>query len=282
MCLFRFAGPLMSTTAIATQRRLASSTREPGWVQTIGRIGIGSRGVIYLILAYLSFDIARHGSAPTQANSTGALEEVGHHIGGPPLLIVLAVGLGFYAIWRLFNAATSREGALKRIGSLAIAIIYFGLFARAIELAAGHSTSGGASANPEPVVVRVLGWPAGKEIVGFAGAALVIAGVGLGLWGVFHGSAKSLALGRLSRGWRRTVRTLGSLGDLTRGFLVALVGAYLIGTAASGNPNQAKGIDQALEALVHHSYGAILIGFVALGLLCYGMYSFCDARLRRL
>ena len=272
----------MSTTAVATQRRLAPPTNEHRWVQTMGRIGIGSRGVIYLILAYLSFDIARHGSAPAQANSTGALEEVGHRTGGPALLIVLAGGLGFYAIWRLFNAATSREGALKRIGSLAIAIIYFGLFARAIELAAGHSTSGGASANPEPLVVRVLRWPAGKEIVGVGGAALVMAGLGLGLWGIFHRYSKSLALERLSRGWRRTIRTLGSLGDLARGFLVALVGAYLIGTAVSGNASQAKGVDQALKTLIHHSYGAILIGFLALGLLCYGMYSFFDARLRRL
>jgi hypothetical protein len=272
----------MSTATVATERSLAPSTRGHGWVQVVGRIGIGSRGAIYVILAYLAFDIARHGNAPAQATSTGALEEVGHRDGGSVLLALLAAGLGCYAIWRLVNAVVSREGALKRAGSVAIAVIYFGLLARAIELAAGHSTSGGASANPEPLVVKVLGWPAGTEIVGVGGATLVIAGVGLGLWGILHRYSKSLALERLSRGWRRTIRTLGSLGDLARGFLLALVGAYLIATAASGNPSQAKSIDQALKALVHHSYGAILIGAVALGLVCYGMYSFFEATIRRL
>ena len=171
---------------------------------------------------------------------------------------------------------------MKRLGSVAIAIIYFGLLARAIELAAGHKASGGASANPQPLVVKALGWPAGKEIVGAGGAALVIAGVGLGLWGVLHRYSQSLALERAGRSGRRTIRTLGTFGDLARGFLLALVGAYLIGTAASGNPSQAKGIDQALKALVHHSYGAILIGSVSLGLLCFSMYSFLEGAFRRL
>ncbi len=248
----------------------------------MGRVGIGSRGVIYLILAYLALDIARHGSAPAQATSTGALEEIGHRSGGSALLVVLAVGLGSYAIWRLFNAAVSREGVIKRLGSVAIAIIYFGLLARAIQLAAGQKAGGGASGNPQPLVVKVLGWPAGRGIVGAGGVVLLTAGVGLALWGLVHRYSKSLALEQVSRGWRRAIRTFGALGDVARGFLLALVGAYLIGTAASGNPSQAKGVDQALRALVHHSYGAILIGFVALGLLCFGVYSFFDARFRRL
>ena len=273
---------LMAAVTAAPDRHLAPSTKGHDWLQTMGRIGIGSRGVIYLILAYLAFDIARHGKAPAQASSTGALEEVRNRSGGLALLVVLALGLGSYAIWRLLNAVLSKEGMVKRLGSLAIAVIYFGLLARAIELAAGHSTGGGVSANPEPFVGRVMGWPGGKEIVGVCGVALVIAGVGLGLWSLLHRYSKSLAIGRLSRGWQRTVRALGATGDLSRGFLLALVGSYLIGTAATGNPSQAKGVDQALKALVHHSYGAVLIGFVALGLLFFGIFSFFDARLRRL
>ena len=272
----------MATATATAETHQAASARGHAWVRTFGRIGIASRGVIYVVLAYLAFDIARHGNAPAQTTSTGALEEVGHRSGGSALLILLAVGLGSYAVWRLFDAVASGEGALKRLGSVAIAIIYFGLLGRAVELAIGHQASGGASANPQPMVSKALGWPGGKEIVGTGGVALVIAGVALALWGVFHRYAKSLAMERVSRGWQRIVRTLGALGDLARGFLIALVGTYLIGTAATNNPLQAKGIDQALKSLVHHSYGALLIGAVALGLLCFGLYSFCEARLRRL
>src|ERR1700722_14083561 len=225
----------MSTVTAAPEKHFAPSTHGLGWVQTMGRIGIGSRGVIYAVLAYLAFDIARHGNAPAQANSTGALEEVGHRSGGSALLVLLAVGLGSYAIWRLLSAVLNQEGVLKRLGSVAIAVIYFGLLVRAIELV-GHSTSGGASTNPEPLVVKVLKWPTGKEILGVGGTSLVIAEVGLALWGILHRYSKSLAMERLSQGWKRTVRTLGSVGDLARGFLLALVGAYLIKAAISSNP----------------------------------------------
>jgi hypothetical protein len=130
-------------TATATARSRVASTTGHSWLRTFGRIGIASRGVIYLVLAYLAFDIARHGSAPARATSTGAPEEVGHRTGGSALLILLAVGLGSYAVWRLINALVSREGTLKHLGSVAIAVIYFGLLARAIQLAAGHARVAG-------------------------------------------------------------------------------------------------------------------------------------------
>src|ERR1700731_1340436 len=114
----------MTTVTAAPERHLAPSTQARGWIRSMGRIGIGSRGVIYLILAYLAFDIARHGNAPAQANSTGALQEVRNRTSGSALVVVLAVGLGSYAVWRLLDAAMSREGIWKRLGSLAIAVIY--------------------------------------------------------------------------------------------------------------------------------------------------------------
>src|ERR1700722_20462759 len=113
---------------------------ERGWMRTLGRIGIASRGVIYLLLAYLAFDIARHGSAPTQTSSTGALQELEARTGGKLLLVILAIGLGCYAAWRLFDAVTGTNGAMRRISSLAVGIIYGTLCVRAVELVAGHST----------------------------------------------------------------------------------------------------------------------------------------------
>jgi hypothetical protein len=63
-------------TADTRSKRFVAKHDARGWVRTVGRIGIASRGVIYLLLAYLAFDIARHGSAPTQTSSTGALQEL--------------------------------------------------------------------------------------------------------------------------------------------------------------------------------------------------------------
>jgi hypothetical protein len=253
-----------------------------GWVRTAGRIGIASRGVIYLLLAYLAFDIARHGSAPVQTSSTGALRELEARAEGKLLLVILAIGLGCYAAWRLFDAVTGASGAIRRISSLGVAMIYGALCVRAAELFADHSTSGGASSNPEPWVAKVMGWSGGTVAIEVAGAILVGAGITLGAWGLFHHYDKDLALERISRPWRKAVEVLGGFGDLARGSLLALFGVYLIEAAVTSNPSQAKSVDQTLRALVHHSFGALAIGAIALGLASYGIYSFFDARLRRL
>jgi uncharacterized membrane protein YidH (DUF202 family) len=252
------------------------------WVHAIARAGIASRGVIYLALAYLAFDIARHGSAPTQTTSTGALQEVRSRPGGTALIVVLAFGLACYGSWRLLDALTQRRGAAKRVSSFVIAVVYFGLCAQAVRLISGQASNNGASSNPVPLVAKVLRWSGGPAIVEVTGVVLVGAGAALAIWGIVHRFEKDLALERIGRKTQQLVKVLGGMGDAARGFLVILVGIYLIKAGFASNPNQAKSVDESLKALVHHPYGAIAIGLVALGLLCFAFYSFFDARLRRL
>jgi hypothetical protein len=198
------------------------------------------------------------------------------------LLVVLAIGLGCYAVWRLFDVFTGAKGAVKRLSSLAVGIIYGVLCVQALGLVAGHSASGGASSNPEPWVAKVMGWSGGTVAIEVTGAALVAAGVGLVAWGLFRRYEKDLALERVSRPWQRTIRILGGFGDLARGSLVVLFGVYLVAAGVTANPAQAKSVDDALKALVHHPFGAVAIGVIALGLFAFGVFSFFDARLRRL
>ncbi len=45
---------------------------------------------------------------------------------------------------------------------------------------------------------------------------------------------------------------------------------------------KAKDLDTALSELLHLPFGPVLLGVVALGLIAYGVYSFVEARYRRL
>ena len=273
------------TSTFATAKRpplTAGAAQTTGWVKAAGRIGIASRGVIYILLAYLAFDIARHGSAPAQTSSTGALEELAARTGGKFLLFVLVIGLGCYALWRLFEAVTGANGALKRASSLAVAIIYGILCVRAVELVAGHAAGGGASSNPEPWVAKIMSWQGGSTAIAIFGAGLFLAGIGLAAWGFTHNYEKNLALERVSRPWQTLAKFCGATGDLARGSLIALFGIYLIAAALTSNPAQAKSVDETLRDLVHHPFGAVAIGAIAVGLLFYGLFSSFDARLRRL
>ena len=275
---------MTSSLTSETPTGLAVPHDERGWVRTVGRVGIASRGVIYLLLTYLAFDIARHGSAPSQTSSTGALQELESRAGGTLLVAVLAVGLGCYAGWRIFDAVTDpgRGGARRRISSFSVGIIYAVLCVRAVQLVSGHPTSGGASSNPEPWVAKIMGWSGGTVAIEVAGAVLLGAGVGLGVWGLLRRYDKNLALERVPNAWRTTIKIMGGFGEFARGSLLVLVGLYLIEAAVTADPARAKSVDQTLRTLVHHPFGALALGAIALGLLSYGIFSFFEARLRRL
>jgi hypothetical protein len=55
---------------------------------------------------------------------------------------------------------------------------------------------------------------------------------------------------------------------------------FLIIAAQDANPRQAKGIDSALRALAHTPLGPWLLVVIALGLVTFGVYSWCEAKWR--
>jgi hypothetical protein len=61
-----------------------------------------------------------------------------------------------------------------------------------------------------------------------------------------------------------------------------LAGAFLIKAAVDYDPKAAVGIDGALAKLLHQPLGPLLLGVVAAGLIAFAVYSFSDARFRRI
>ena len=75
---------------------------------------------------------------------------------------------------------------------------------------------------------------------------------------------------------------LGTVGHLARMVVFALVGIFLIKAAVDYNPRAAVGLDGALAKIVHRSYGPLLLGIVAAGLVAFALYSLTDARYRKI
>lgn len=257
------------------------------WVKLLARLGLCARGVIYVLLSCLAFDITVTGSAPAQTTGDGALQEVAKQPASPALLFGLSAGLGAYGLWRLVQfiagqaSPKERSGGFQRVGWLAIAVIYFGLCARALELVLGRS-GGNVATDPRPWAARVLAWPAGPELLGLVGGCVVIGGCALAIWGFVRDYDKDLALSHLGPVVRMAIKAAGAFGDLARGFLVALVGAYLLNAAALSQPSRAKSVDSALISLLHTPYGTLLIALVATGFFCFALSSFAESRLRQL
>jgi hypothetical protein len=249
----------------------------------LARSGFVARGLIYGIVGVLAFELAV-GAGGRTTNQQGALKTVAHQPFGKVLLVLVVIGLGGYALWRLVRALLGHgpedsDGAFERLAALGSGAAYAGLCAVAVEILLG---SGGGSASPKKATGGLLGWPAGPYLVGVAGAVLVGVGLYQGYRGVtrdFLEDSKTEQMGPARRAW---IEWIGTFGHLARMVVFGLVGAFLIQAAVEYDPNTAVGLDGALAKLAHTGYGPLLLGLVAAGLVAFGAYSLSDARYRRI
>ena len=253
----------------------------------LARAGIGARAVIYVLLAWMTADIATTHHSPSSPSGTGALAEVAKQPAGRPLIAFMAVGLLGYAAWRLAQALSGGKGAsslLQRAGWAAIGGLYLVLCWRAAELAINpaRGSGGGASQHPQPLVATVLRWPGGPGWVGLAGAALAVGGIGLAVWGCLHDYSKTLDSRRLRGVAYQVARATGMAGEAARGALVVLVAVYLLDAAVRDQPSRAKSLGGALYTFNRLPAGAALLLLAAAGLVCFAVYSAFEARYRRL
>ena len=249
----------------------------------LSRAGFVARALIYGIIGLLALElVVGHGGKIT--NQQGALRTVEQRSFGHVLLALLAIGLGGYAIWRLFRAflGHGREGAdsgTERIGALGSGIVYALMCVVAIQILAGPGASGG---NTQKTASDVFDWPAGRWLIGAAG--LVLAGVAVyqfirGVRHKFLDDSKTEQMPRVVRTW---FTILGTIGHVARAVVFAMVAVFLLKAAYDYKANEAIGLDGALAKLYNGAYGPWLLGAVAAGLIAFSCFSLVEARYRRI
>jgi type IV secretory pathway VirB2 component (pilin) len=71
------------------------------------------------------------------------------------------------------------------------------------------------------------------------------------------------------------------VGFVAVGLAYAMVGVLVLTAAVTYDAKKSTGLDGALQTLAKQPYGPVLLGLIALGVACYGIYCFFDARFRR-
>lgn len=249
------------------------------------RLGFVARGLIYGIMGILAVKLAI-GSGGTTPNQQGALKTIAHQPFGELLLILVAAGLGGYSLWRLTHAVLGHgpekaDSGFERLAAIGSGFVYAGLCAIAVEILIGSGSSGG-SGTTHKTTAGVLGWPAGTWLVAMTGVALIGVSLFQGYRGLSRDFLKDTKTEQMSTVVRTSIEWIGSFGHLARMVVFGLVGCFLIKAAIDYNPAQAVGLDGALAKVAYASYGPVMLGVVAAGLIAFGVYSLSDARYRRL
>ena len=252
-----------------------------------GRIALATQGVLYLVVGLLAVDVAR-GDRDAEPSQRGALESIARQPFGRVALAVVALGLLTHAAWRTWLAVVGDRGGddagslAKRAANAGRAVIYLSFLAAAARLltkGGGGSGSGGDAAKES--TTTVLHWPGGPWLVVAAGLAFI----GVAGWNARKAVTRSftddLDFSRVPAARKPWVCRLGTAGYLGRAAAFALIGWFLIDAGRQHDPNESRGLDDALRELTTAPYGPILLLVVAVGLAAFGAFRIVDGVLRR-
>ena len=241
----------------------------------LARFGFVARGIMYLLVAWLALRVGR------SEDAGGALAYLGTG-GGRAVLGAMAAGFGGYAAWRLVDAAldtTGRGSDLKGVGKRLVAagsgVIHCGLAFSAAKLALGwHRSGGGSSRTAESGAATAIHLPGGEALLLAAAAVLAVVAIvqialGVRLRFLHHMTSEA------GRYW--WVKATGAIGYCARGVIFAAAAWLMFRASADHAPREAGGLGDSLEALP----GLARAGAAA-GLAVFGLFSFVEARFRRM
>ncbi len=279
-------------TVDAVVHQMTGQARRAGnseWLDRVARIGFAARGVLYLTVAFLAASIAV-GRAGQTADKQGAVKALSDTHLGVALLVVIVVGFVGLGLWQATEALWGKrqehndaKRAGKRGRCAARAVLYVVLAGTAASvLLSGGEAKGGGDQKEHTWTARVLDVSGGRLLIGLAGLAVVGAGVFLVASGVRRKFEKHLDTGAMPTGLCKVARVGGLLGYTARGVVAALAGLLLVKAALDYDPQEAKGVDGTLRTIADQPYGKALLLLAAAGLAAFGLFSFVEARYRRL
>lgn len=280
----RLSGATESGTVQA--RRVAKGRA----VAAVARAGFIGRGVLYLLIGALALRVAfADGGDRQQADRGGAVAELADRPFGHALLWLLGAALAGMALWRLSELFFGQAGpdggtARKRALSGGRAVFYGFVSYSVLAYAAGDKGSGSGSSDKQTqdVTAKALDWPGGQWIVAVAGAAVLGAGVWIAGRALLRKFRDRLRLGEMSERVRRASDVLGMTGGTARGVLFATAGGFALAAALRHEPGKAKGMDDTLRSFTDTAAGPWLLALIAVGLAAFGLFSWVNARWRRI
>lgn len=253
----------------------------------LARLGFAARGLVYLLVGWFAVDAAIRGGKI--ADNQGAMGSLADETLGTVILAIVAAGLLGYAVWRLTEAIADPErimrdarGAVKRVGHVVSGVAHLILAWTAARLAL-HPATGSAGRSPGDESARdwtawLLSVPLGRFLVAAVAIGVLVAAF-LQAKKAWKGDfVEELHNDTSLPGY---VCTMGRLGYGARAVVFTIIGGFFAVAAWQAHATEAGGMADALAMLQDQPGGKWLLAATGVGLGLFGLYSFVEARFRR-
>ncbi|NVI91209.1 DUF1206 domain-containing protein [Actinomadura sp. BRA 177] len=250
----------------------------------MSRVGLVARGLLYLLIGWLALQVA-FGGGGKEADRKGALQAVADKPGGPIVLWLMVAGFAALALWQYAEAVYGRpisggDKPVQRFASGVRGVMYSAGCAGTLAFLFGHHGTS-SDQQSKTLTARVMGEPGGRWLVLAVAGGFVVWGAVVIVNAVRRAFLDELKTAEMSDGARRFVQPFGIVGNTARGLVGLAVGAFLAYAAITFDPEKAHGLDGALREFAGTPAGAWGLAAVAAGVLTFGLYSFCEARWRK-
>lgn len=252
--------------------------RAPAWVVPVMRAGYGARGVVYILVGGLALLAAWRGGQAEGAE--GALSTLSGGGWGSLVLWAVAIGLFCYAVWRwiaswmdLERRGADAKGIIGRLGLVATGVIHASLGIYVVQLAMTGSGGGSGGESQQRWTAWLMSQPFGRWIVVAIGAVVIGAGIYYAWKGIAEKYKERLR-------WTQTVERLDpvcKLGFVAYGFVIAMVGGFLLWAGWTHDPSEAGGLEQAFATVRQAAFGRVLLGLLGIGVLSFAIENFIEA-----
>jgi hypothetical protein len=237
--------------------------------QRLTRLGFAARGFLYILIAALVILTGR------TEDLTGALKYLGHGL-GKALLIVLAVGLAGYGLWRLSDAAFGMESGrdrwkawCKRIAAASSGVIYCWLAFKAGLVIMSKPPVGDEARHHAAAALHV----SGGELLLIAAGLILVGAAAVQFYKAFRASFLEHLDGEAAR--QPWIKWLGRVGYAARGIIFLTVGYMVVRAGLDRSSAEAGNLGDALDWFSGRVRSA-----VAIGLLTFGVFSIIEALYR--
>ncbi|KEZ77791.1 DUF1206 domain-containing protein [Salinisphaera hydrothermalis] len=250
-------------------------------VRWLARVGYAARGLVYLVFGGLALHAAWELSEAEDVR--GSLKAIHQEPGGALVLLALAAGLAAYGAWRLVQSTLDVDhhgwgpkALAVRGGLLVSAFSHASLAWAGIKISMDWSS--GSSQPVQHAVSATFDWPYGRELVAVLGIVIIGAGVAHLHKAAVAGFRKWFDAWPGAMWW---IDPVSRIGLSARGLLFLGIGGFVIYSAITLDPSDAKGVQGLLVWVQQHGYGRIVLAVWAVGVMLFGCYSLIEAFVRR-
>ena len=258
-------------------------------IEIFTQVGWLAKGTVYVLFGVTAMAIARQSAPTDEASPRGALGKLMEAPAGRPLMAMMAVGLLLYSLWRAASAVLvdgdDAHAWADRVGYSFSALFYVVLGITAARSALS-GTGPGDSNTVEDVSKAMLESDVGRWILGLGGLVTIAVGlyftIGKGVMRRFASDVRDVTEDGGTDGVGTALWLGGIAGWIGRGVVTVLVGYFVVRSAVTFDPNEARGFDRALREAATTTIGSVLVWVSALGLIAYGAFCLASYRHRSL